>query len=166
MQRIVSGLKEALGKGVERAVGSLGPGRHTLDLSNGRAVAPGIYFLRLTQGGLGAVGRLPVVTTLDELDEPSLIDILTKPRNALVKQYKKLLEMDGVSLKFTDGALRAIAKAAMHRTRIDVRGMSTDLLRFPSRANCRKPGLAFARECGPRTSQRTSPGFACLGKSQ
>jgi ATP-dependent Clp protease ATP-binding subunit ClpX len=60
------------------------------------------------------VGRLPVITSLEELDEQSLIDILTKPRNALVKQYKKLLEMDGVSLKFTDGALRAIAKAAMH----------------------------------------------------
>jgi ATP-dependent Clp protease ATP-binding subunit ClpX len=60
------------------------------------------------------VGRLPVITSLEELDEQSLIDILTKPRNALVKQYKKLLEMDGVSLKFTDGALRAVAKAAMH----------------------------------------------------
>jgi len=60
------------------------------------------------------VGRLPVITSLEELDEQSLIDILTKPRNALVKQYKKLLEMDGVSLKFTEGALRAIARAATH----------------------------------------------------
>src|SRR5512147_182688 len=60
------------------------------------------------------VGRLPVITSLEELDEQSLIDILTKPRNALVKQYKKLLEMDGVSLKFTEGALRSIARAAMH----------------------------------------------------
>src|SRR5215207_2756788 len=47
------------------------------------------------------VGRLPVITSLEELDEPALMEILTKPRNALSKQYKKLLEMDGVSLKFT-----------------------------------------------------------------
>jgi ATP-dependent Clp protease ATP-binding subunit ClpX len=59
------------------------------------------------------VGRLPVVTSLEELDEAALIDILTKPRNALVKQYKKLLEMDGVQLKFTDGALRAVARQAI-----------------------------------------------------
>ena len=56
------------------------------------------------------VGRLPVVTALEELDETALVEILTRPRNALVKQYKKLLEMDGVNLKFTDGALRAIAQ--------------------------------------------------------
>src|SRR5881296_3675462 len=59
------------------------------------------------------IGRLPVVATLEELDETALIDILTKPRNALAKQYRKLLEMDGVQLKFTDGALRAVAKRAI-----------------------------------------------------
>src|SRR5512142_724042 len=53
------------------------------------------------------IGRLPVVATLEELDEMALVDILTKPRNALAKQYRKLLEMDGVQLKFTEGALRA-----------------------------------------------------------
>ncbi len=68
------------------------------------------------------VGRLPVVTSLEELDEPALIEILTKPRNALSKQYRKLLEMDGVSLKFTDGALKAIARAAL-KNRAGARGL-------------------------------------------
>ncbi len=61
------------------------------------------------------IGRLPVVTALEELDEPALVDILVKPRNALTKQYKKLLDLDGVSLKFTDGALKAISKEAIRR---------------------------------------------------
>ena len=68
------------------------------------------------------VGRLPVVTSLEELDEGALIEILTKPRNALVKQYKKLLEMDGVQLKFTEGALRAIARAAL-KNKAGARGL-------------------------------------------
>jgi ATP-dependent Clp protease ATP-binding subunit ClpX len=68
------------------------------------------------------VGRLPVVTSLEELDEASLIEILTKPRNALVKQYRKLLEMDGVNLKFTDGALRSIARAAL-KNKAGARGL-------------------------------------------
>jgi len=68
------------------------------------------------------VGRLPVVTSLEELDQPALIEILTKPRNALVKQYKKLLEMDGVQLKFTEGALEAIARAAL-KNRAGARGL-------------------------------------------
>jgi ATP-dependent Clp protease ATP-binding subunit ClpX len=68
------------------------------------------------------VGRLPVVTSLEELDQAALIEILTKPRNALVKQYKKLLDMDGVQLKFTDGALEAIARAAL-KNRAGARGL-------------------------------------------
>ena len=91
------------------------------------------------------VGRLPVITSLEELDEQSLIDILTKPRNALVKQYKKLLEMDGVSLKFTDGALRAIARAAM-KNKAGARGLRAILesamldimYDVPSRRNVRE----------------------------
>ncbi len=61
------------------------------------------------------IGRLPVVTALEELDEPALIDILVKPRNALTKQYKKLLDLDNVQLKFTDGALKAISQEAIRR---------------------------------------------------
>ncbi len=61
------------------------------------------------------IGRLPVVTALEELDEKTLVDILVTPRNALTKQYKKLLDLDGVNLKFTDGALKAIAHEAIRR---------------------------------------------------
>ena len=61
------------------------------------------------------IGRLPVVATLHELSEDALIDILTKPKNALTKQYQKLFEMDGVKLKFAKGALNAISKEALKR---------------------------------------------------
>lgn len=61
------------------------------------------------------VGRFPVVATLGELDEDALVEILTKPKNALVKQYQKLFNIDGVKLTFTDDALRAIAKKAIER---------------------------------------------------
>jgi ATP-dependent Clp protease ATP-binding subunit ClpX len=61
------------------------------------------------------IGRLPVIATLHELNEDALIDILTKPKNSLVKQYQKLLEMDGVKLKFTKGALTAVARQALER---------------------------------------------------
>jgi ATP-dependent Clp protease ATP-binding subunit ClpX len=61
------------------------------------------------------IGRLPMLATLHELNEEALIDILTKPKNALVKQLQKLFEMDGVKLKFTKGALQAVAKEALAR---------------------------------------------------
>jgi len=61
------------------------------------------------------VGRLPVVATLEDLDEDALIRIIVEPRNALVKQYRKLFEMEDVMLKFTDGALSAIAREAIKR---------------------------------------------------
>ena len=59
------------------------------------------------------VGRLPVITVLEELDEPALVRILTEPKNALVKQYKKLFDMDGIELEFEDEALTAIAEKAI-----------------------------------------------------
>jgi len=61
------------------------------------------------------VGRLPVIATLDELGESSLIRILNEPKNALIKQFQKLFEIEGVSLRLTDSALSAIAKEAMKR---------------------------------------------------
>jgi ATP-dependent Clp protease ATP-binding subunit ClpX len=61
------------------------------------------------------VGRLPVVATLNELNEEALIAILTQPKNALVKQYQKLFEFEDVRLRFTDGALCAVARQAMKR---------------------------------------------------
>lgn len=61
------------------------------------------------------IGRIPVVATLDLLDEDALMQILKEPKNALVKQYQKLLELDDVELEFRDDALRAIAKKAIER---------------------------------------------------
>jgi ATP-dependent Clp protease ATP-binding subunit ClpX len=61
------------------------------------------------------VGRLPVVATLQDLDESALIKILTEPKNALIKQFKKLFEIEGVNLRFTDAALAAIARESLKR---------------------------------------------------
>ncbi|MHC4290049.1 MAG: ATP-dependent Clp protease ATP-binding subunit ClpX, partial [Planctomycetota bacterium] len=61
------------------------------------------------------VGRLPIITTLSALDEQALVEILTEPKNALVRQYQKLFEMEKADLKFTDKALRLIAKKAIER---------------------------------------------------
>ena len=72
------------------------------------------------------VGRLPVVATLDELDEAALMSILTEPKNALTKQYRKLFDMEGVELDFRPDALRSVAKKAMQR-RTGARGLRTIL---------------------------------------
>ncbi|BET26331.1 ATP-dependent Clp protease ATP-binding subunit ClpX [Limnobacter thiooxidans] len=72
------------------------------------------------------VGRLPVIATLEELDEPALIEILTKPKNAMVKQFEKLLEMDGAELEVRPSALSAIAKKAIQR-KTGARGLRTIL---------------------------------------
>lgn len=61
------------------------------------------------------VGRLPVVSTLEPLDEQTLVRILSEPKNALTKQYQKLLELDNVDLKFEPAALEAIAREAIKR---------------------------------------------------
>lgn len=61
------------------------------------------------------VGRVPIIVTLDALDKGALIRILTEPKNALVKQYKKLFDLDGVELEFTDDALEAVATEALQR---------------------------------------------------
>ena len=61
------------------------------------------------------VGRIPVVATLDPLDTDAFVRILTEPRNALVKQYEKIFELDGVTLEFKENSLKAIADEAMNR---------------------------------------------------
>ena len=61
------------------------------------------------------IGRLPVMTALEKLDEDDLVRILTEPKNALVKQYQELIRLDGSSLRFTDGALREMARLAIAR---------------------------------------------------
>ncbi len=70
------------------------------------------------------VGRLPIVATLDELDEAALVQILTEPKNALIKQYKHLFEMEGAELEFRDDALGAIARKSMQR-KTGARGLRT-----------------------------------------
>ncbi|NLZ49227.1 MAG: ATP-dependent Clp protease ATP-binding subunit ClpX [Clostridiales bacterium] len=62
------------------------------------------------------IGRIPIVVTLDSLDKNALVNILTQPKNALIKQYKKLFEMDNVELEFTDDAVEAIAELALERS--------------------------------------------------
>ena len=61
------------------------------------------------------IGRLPVITVLDDLDEDALVRVLKEPRNSLVKQYKELLSMDNVELEITDEALHAIARKTIER---------------------------------------------------
>jgi ATP-dependent Clp protease ATP-binding subunit ClpX len=68
------------------------------------------------------VGRLPVIATLHELDEAALVEILTKPKNAIIKQYQKQFEFDNVKLRFTDEALHAIAREAFRR-KVGARGL-------------------------------------------
>ncbi len=111
------------------------------------------------------VGRLPVVTALDELDEQALVDILVKPRNALTKQYKKLLDMDGVALKFTDGALRSIARAATKNKagarglRAIVEGAMLDIMyEVPSRRNVQEIVI------GEDVIERSEPPMVVLRK--
>jgi len=76
------------------------------------------------------IGRVPVVTTLEELDVDALVDILVRPKNALLKQYQRLFELDGVKLKFTDPALRRVAELALERKTgaRGLRGILEDLL--------------------------------------
>ena len=68
------------------------------------------------------IGRVPVTVTLKALEEEALCRIITEPKNALAKQYQKLLDMDGVKLTFDEGAVRAIAKKALKR-KIGARGL-------------------------------------------
>jgi ATP-dependent Clp protease ATP-binding subunit ClpX len=68
------------------------------------------------------IGRLPVVVSLSELDEATLVSVLTEPKNALIKQFRRLFEMDGIELKFTDDAIRAVAKKAIER-KVGARGL-------------------------------------------
>jgi len=91
------------------------------------------------------VGRLPVVATLDELDEDALVTILVEPRNALTKQYAKLFEMEGAELEFREDALRAIAKRAMQR-KTGARGLRTILESILLETMYDLPSLANAKK--------------------
>jgi ATP-dependent Clp protease ATP-binding subunit ClpX len=92
------------------------------------------------------VGRLPVITTLDELDEATLVNILHQPRNALVRQYQKLFDMERVRLKFTDDALKAIARQALKR-RTGARGLRSILEDLMLDLMYELPSRTGVREC-------------------
>ena len=84
-------------------------------------------------------GRLPVVTTMKDLSEDDLVRVLTEPKNALVKQYQKLLAMDGVELEFEPKALRALAKAALER-KTGARGLRAEMERLMTDVMYEAPG--------------------------
>ena len=92
------------------------------------------------------IGRLPVVAPLQELDEDALVQILTEPKNALVKQYKRLLDMDGVDLKFTDDALVAVARKAK-KQRSGARGLRSILERAMLEVMYDIPSVDNIAEC-------------------
>ncbi|NMD45563.1 MAG: AAA domain-containing protein, partial [Propionibacterium sp.] len=72
------------------------------------------------------IGRLPMISTVASLDSTALVRILVEPKNALIKQFRKLFEMDGVDLQFTDEAIAAVAEMALHRG-IGARGLRSIL---------------------------------------
>ena len=91
------------------------------------------------------VGRLPVIATLDDLDKPALIDILTLPRNALVKQYQLLFEMEDVRLEFSDDALSAVATKAIAR-KTGARGLRSIMENILLEPMFELPGLESVEE--------------------
>ncbi len=97
------------------------------------------------------VGRVPVIAALDELKEKELIRILTEPKNALVKQYQKLFEIEGVKLTFTQGALRTIAKKALERN-TGARGLRNIMENVMLDIMYKLPSIKGVKECIINTS--------------
>jgi ATP-dependent Clp protease ATP-binding subunit ClpX len=91
------------------------------------------------------VGRLPVVSVLNDLDEDALVEILTRPKNALARQYQRLFEFENVRLRFTDGALRAVAREALER-KVGARGLRMILEDLMLDLMYHLPGQRKARE--------------------
>ncbi|MCI0662973.1 MAG: ATP-dependent Clp protease ATP-binding subunit ClpX [Acidobacteria bacterium] len=91
------------------------------------------------------VGRLPVIGTLHELDEAAMIEILTQPKNALAKQYQKQFEWDGIKLRFTDDAVRAVARQACER-KVGARGLRMILEEIMLEAMYTLPGQKKIKE--------------------
>jgi ATP-dependent Clp protease ATP-binding subunit ClpX len=92
------------------------------------------------------VGRLPVIATLDELEELALVEILHKPRNALARQYQRLFELENVKLKFTDGSLSAIARQALKR-KTGARGLRSILEELMLDVMYDLPSRSAVKEC-------------------
>ncbi|MFA5183342.1 MAG: ATP-dependent Clp protease ATP-binding subunit ClpX [Syntrophales bacterium] len=92
------------------------------------------------------IGRLPVIATLNELDENDMVRILSEPRDSIIKQYKKLFDLENVKLKFTDGALRAVAKLATER-KTGARGLRSILENTMLEIMYELPSRRDMREC-------------------
>ncbi len=92
------------------------------------------------------IGRLPIVATLEELSEDVLVEILKRPRNALVKQYRKLFELESVGLTFTEGSVRAIARDAMKR-KTGARGLRSIMEKVMLDVMYDIPSLSNVKEC-------------------
>lgn len=92
------------------------------------------------------VGRIPIITHVDELDEPDLVRILTEPKNALVRQYQKLFELDNVNLRFTPNALKAIAASAIER-KTGARGLRNVMEKIMLDIMFRLPSMPNVKEC-------------------
>lgn len=124
---ICGGAFSGLDKVIERRVGqkSIGFGKEKSDIKPEMGkVLEQVQPEDLIKYGLipEFIGRLPVVVTLHELDEAALVTVLTEPKNALIRQFKRMFEMDGIDLKFTEGAIRAIARRAIER-KVGARGL-------------------------------------------
>ena len=111
---IVGGAFDGLEKVIQNRIGNKSMG-FGAEIQSKKDIEIGELLKELQPEDSEFVGRLPVMVTLEELDEEALISILTEPKNALVKQYKELFEMDGVELEFDNGALNAIAEKAIER---------------------------------------------------
>ena len=114
------------------------------------------------------IGRLPVMTALQRLDEDDLVRILTEPKNALVKQYQELIRLDGSQLTFTDGALRAMAQLAIKRNtgarglRSIIEGVMRDVMfDLPSRKDVEK--VIIDKRC---VTQHTEPRYVMKGEKE
>ncbi|MGA3174427.1 MAG: ATP-dependent Clp protease ATP-binding subunit ClpX [Syntrophorhabdales bacterium] len=92
------------------------------------------------------IGRLPITATLEELAEDVLVEILKKPRNAIVKQYKKLFELENVKLTFTEGAIRAIARDAMKK-KTGARGLRSIMEKVMLDVMYELPSISNVKEC-------------------
>ncbi len=92
------------------------------------------------------IGRLPIIATLGELSEDNLVEILKRPRNAIVKQYKKLFDLENVKLTFTEGALRGIAREAMKK-KTGARGLRSIMERVMLDVMYEIPALTNVKEC-------------------
>ncbi|MEI6152564.1 MAG: ATP-dependent Clp protease ATP-binding subunit ClpX [Deltaproteobacteria bacterium] len=92
------------------------------------------------------IGRLPIIATLGELDEGALVEILKRPRNAIIKQYKKLFDLENVKLTFTEGAIRAISREAMKR-KTGARALRSILEKVMLDVMYEIPNLSNIKEC-------------------